>query len=66
LKNVLDLATKEDLKNIKYVVIGSAKCPQEIFDRFRELCPQAKLLEGYGITECSPVVTLSPLDKPKE
>lgn len=66
LKAILAIATPEDLVNLKYVVVGSAKCPVETFEKFAELCPHGVILEGYGITECSPVLALNPIAAPKK
>jgi long-chain-fatty-acid--[acyl-carrier-protein] ligase len=38
------------------IIVGAEKAPPALFERVKELAPQAFLLEGYGITECSPVV----------
>src|SRR5690606_39215015 len=47
-----------DLKSLRFVVSGAEKAPSELFDYISANLPQTKFLEGYGITECSPVVTL--------
>lgn len=61
LKMILTLAQKEDLKTLRYAVVGAEKCSDEVFNKFRELVPQGEILEGYGITECSPVVSINPI-----
>ena len=62
LKMVMNLASGDDLKSIRYAVVWAEKCPQGVFDRFSELCPDWKILEWYWITECSPVVSINPID----
>lgn len=66
LKMIMALATKEDFKNIKYIAVGAEKCSEEVFHKFANLCPNGKILEWYGITECSPVVAINPLDRQKK
>ncbi len=50
------VAELDQLKSLRLIVSGAEKAPQELFDAVKQLGSQ--LLEGYGITECSPVVTL--------
>ena len=47
---------KVDLSHLKRAFSGGAPLPAEVRERFEALsgCP---LLEGYGLTECSPIVT---------
>lgn len=49
-----------DLKSIKICVSGSAPLPEEIFRRFHE-ATGAAILEGYGLTEASPITHCNPL-----
>jgi len=63
LKMIMSLATKEDFKTIKYVAVWAEKCSHDVFNKFKELCPKWVILEWYGITECSPVVSINPLEK---
>jgi len=47
-----------DLASLRIVVTGAEKCPDALFARAKEITPHAVLSEGYGITECSPVVSV--------
>ncbi len=65
-KNILNNAISEDLAHIKYIVSGGESLSQELTNYSKSIIPQAYLLEGYGITECSPVLSLNPLQKQKK
>ncbi len=49
-------AKPEELASLRVIVAGAEKCPDSIFQRAKEMVPKAIIIEGYGITECSPVV----------
>jgi long-chain-fatty-acid--[acyl-carrier-protein] ligase len=54
---ILDRAKPGDLDSLRFIIVGAEKCPDSLFKRCAELAPKAALLEGYGITECSPMVS---------
>jgi acyl-CoA synthetase (AMP-forming)/AMP-acid ligase II/1-acyl-sn-glycerol-3-phosphate acyltransferase/acyl carrier protein len=64
IKAVFRVSKPEQLRSLRIVVSGAEKTPQDLFDHAREHLPKMQLLEGYGITECSPVVTIDRLDEP--
>jgi long-chain acyl-CoA synthetase len=52
-----------DLSSLKYCVSGGAPLPIEIKQRFEALTG-CKVVEGYGLSEASPVVTCNPPEGP--
>jgi acyl-CoA synthetase (AMP-forming)/AMP-acid ligase II/1-acyl-sn-glycerol-3-phosphate acyltransferase/acyl carrier protein len=56
---ILNAAKPEQLASLRLVVVGAEKCPESLFARAKEMTPHAIISEGYGITECSPVVSVS-------
>ncbi|MEJ0049667.1 MAG: long-chain fatty acid--CoA ligase [Methylovirgula sp.] len=52
-----------DLSSIRFCISGGAPLPLETRQRFETLTG-CKLIEGYGLTEASPVVAANPLDAP--
>ncbi|MFP4048680.1 MAG: long-chain-fatty-acid--CoA ligase [Desulfovermiculus sp.] len=55
-KNIRDF----DLRSIRFCVTGSAPMPVELTRQFKELTG-AEIIEGFGLTETSPVTHLNPI-----
>lgn len=66
LRTLLRVARKEQLRSLRLIVAGAEKLSADIEERAGEVAPQATLIEGYGITECSPILTLNPPDQPTQ
>ena len=56
---------KYDLKSVKACISGAAPLPRAVAEKFREVTGGANLVEGYGLTETSPVTHVNPFDEPK-
>lgn len=56
---IVDRAKPGELDTLTMIVVGAEKCPPSLYERCKALAPHAAVLEGYGITECSPVVAVN-------
>ncbi len=65
LKLMMAQAAAFHFKTVEFVISGAEAITKQTIEKFRSLAPKAIVLEGYGITECSPVLTLNPQDKQK-
>ncbi len=63
-KAVLQIAAKDEIQSVRYFILGSEKTPEHVYKRVEDLQTGAKLIEGYGITECSSIVSLNPVNQP--
>jgi long-chain acyl-CoA synthetase len=58
ISNAAEAAGKTDLRFIKHCVAGGAPLSAEVQDRFERIS-HCKILEGYGLSETSPVVSFN-------
>jgi long-chain acyl-CoA synthetase len=59
--NESPLTPKYDLKSLKACISGAAPLPLAVAKRFEEITGGAQVVEGYGLTECSPVTHANPV-----
>ncbi len=59
--NESPLVKKFDLTSVRACISGGAPLPTAIAERFAEITNGAVLVEGYGLTEASPVTHANPL-----
>jgi len=65
LGGILRTAEDRHLESLRIVVSGAEKCPEQIYATLARRWPKTTVLEGYGITECSPVVSVNREDDPR-
>jgi acyl-[acyl-carrier-protein]-phospholipid O-acyltransferase/long-chain-fatty-acid--[acyl-carrier-protein] ligase len=58
LRPYLKRATREQLASLKWAIAGAEKLPPELHDAFLDVLG-VKIIEGYGLTETSPVVSVN-------
>lgn len=66
IKGLFSAAKPEQLASVRLFVSGAEKAAPELYERVSQLKNGSQLIEGYGLTECSPIVSLvRPGDEPK-
>ncbi|MBO6167753.1 MAG: AMP-binding protein [Kiritimatiellae bacterium] len=43
--------------SLRFIITGGAPCPKHVLDGFKRI--HVKFIEGYGLTECAPVVSVT-------
>lgn len=64
LEGMLQKAAPGALRTFRLGFVGAEKCPEHVYSAFAKESG-AVLCEGYGVTECSPVVSVNNPSKPQ-
>jgi len=59
LGGVVRASAPERLGALRMAVTGAEKCSEHVYQSLRASCPDAVVMEGYGVTECSPFISLN-------
>lgn len=65
LSGIIRSASDAQLKSLRMAVVGAEKCPDALHDVLARRWPEVRVLEGYGISECSPVISVNRFQAPQ-
>lgn len=58
LRAILQSSPTDHFQSLRALVSGAERAPDSLFELATTINPNLQILEGYGITECSPVVSV--------
>lgn len=65
LNGIVRASTRQQLSVLRLIVTGAEKCSEKLYSALKEHCSNAVILEGYGVTECSPIISLNDEKNPR-
>jgi long-chain-fatty-acid--[acyl-carrier-protein] ligase len=65
LSGMVRAGTAEQLASLRLAVTGAEKCSRRVYAALKQRCPNMTILEGYGMTECSPIVSVNDENAPQ-
>ncbi len=65
LAGIARAAAAGELSSLRLAVTGAEKCPEQTYELLARRCPNAVILEGYGVSECSPIIAVNREECPR-
>lgn len=59
LEGILRASKGQELDSLETVITGAERAPAGLQERLNAKAPRAQIGQGYGITECSPVISIN-------
>jgi long-chain-fatty-acid--[acyl-carrier-protein] ligase len=59
LRSILQAGQAEQFATLRTLISGAERAPEDLFEKVKSLPHPVEVIEGYGITECSPVVSMN-------
>ena len=65
LRSILQAGTTDQFTTLRTLISGAERAPRDLFEKVSALPHSVDVIEGYGITECSPVVSITRPGEPR-
>jgi long-chain-fatty-acid--[acyl-carrier-protein] ligase len=65
LRSILQAGQPEQFVTLRTLISGAERAPEDLFEKVKSLPNPVAVVEGYGITECSPVVSMNRPGEPR-
>ncbi|NDF14901.1 hypothetical protein EB061_06215 [bacterium] len=65
LRSILQAGQPDQFATLRTLISGAERAPEDLFEKVRNIPHPVEVVEGYGITECAPVVSMNRPGEPR-